>query len=89
MTINFALFKGGFFSESPICFSNLQKNIQITILSLKFKFVVYCFIAGKFKFKVQGSDLEYFFWRFEKHIALSEKKSPLVNILGIHEELFT
>jgi hypothetical protein len=31
--------KGGFFSESAICFSNLKKKIfQKTILDLKFKF---------------------------------------------------
>jgi len=30
-------------------------------------------IGGKFIFQVQDSDLKYFFWRFEKHIALSEK----------------
>jgi hypothetical protein len=37
-------------------------------------------IGGRFKFQVQDSFLEYFFfeiWRFEKHIALSEKKPPL------------
>ena len=33
---------------------------------------------GKFKFQVQDSDLEYFFLRFDKHIALSEKKPPLM-----------
>ena len=36
--------KGGFFSESAICYSNLQiskKIFQITILSWKFEFVVY------------------------------------------------
>ena len=33
--------------------------------------------GGKFKFQVQDSFLEYFFWRFEKQIALSERKSPL------------
>ena len=51
--------KGGFFSESVMCFSNLQKNIfQKTILNLKFKF------------QAQDSFLEYFFffetWRFKK-----------------------
>jgi hypothetical protein len=30
-------------------------------------------MGGKFKFKVQDSDLEFFFFRFEKRIALSEK----------------
>ena len=45
--------------------------------------LLFTVIAGKFKFKVQDSDLEYFIleiWRFEKHIALSEKKSPLETI---------
>ena len=35
-------------------------------------------MGGKFKFQVQDSDLEYLFWRFDRHIALSEKKLPLV-----------
>ena len=34
-------------------------------------------IGGKFKFQVQDIDLEYSSWRFDKHIALSEKKLPL------------
>ena len=34
-------------------------------------------MGGKFKFQVQDSDLEYLSWRFDKHIALSEKKLPL------------
>ena len=37
-------------------------------------------MGGKFKFQVQDSDLEYFFWQYEKHIALSEKKQPLGQI---------
>ena len=49
--------KGGFFQISKI------KIFQITILSLKFEFVV-SVIGVKFKFQVQDSDLEYFFWRF-------------------------
>ena len=35
-------------------------------------------MGGKFKFQVQDSDLEYLSWQCEKHIALSEKKPPLV-----------
>ena len=35
-------------------------------------------MGGKFKFQVQDSDLEYLFWQCEKHIALSEKKPPLM-----------
>ena len=35
-------------------------------------------MSGKFKFQIQDSDLEYFSWRFEKHITLSETKVPLV-----------
>ena len=37
-------------------------------------------------FQVQDSVLEYIFleiWRFEKHIALSEKKPPLANVLFV------
>ena len=34
-------------------------------------------IEEKFKFQVRDSDLEYLFCRFDKHIALSEKKIPL------------
>ena len=34
-------------------------------------------IGGKLKFQAQDSDLEYFVVGFEKHIALSEKKTPL------------
>ena len=33
---------------------------------------------GKFKFQVQDGNLEYLFWRFDKHIAFSEKKLPLI-----------
>ena len=48
----------------------------MTILSLKFEEVVYCY-GRKFKFQVQDHDLEYLFWIFDKHNALSEKKLPL------------
>ena len=34
-------------------------------------------MGGKFKFQVQDSDMEYIFWRFDKHVAFSEKKLPL------------
>ena len=60
-----------FFQKVRFVFLNLQiskKKFQKTILS------------SKFKFQVQDSFLEYIFleiWRFEKHIALSEKKPPL------------
>ena len=33
-------------------------------------------MSGKFKFQVQDNDLKYLFWRFDKYIALSEKKPP-------------
>ena len=35
-------------------------------------------VNNLFKFQAQDSDLEYLFWRFEKRVALSEKKTPLV-----------
>ena len=44
-------------------------------------------MGGKFKFQVQDSDLAYLFWRFEKLIALSEKKLPLVWSLEIKHPL--
>ena len=60
--------KGGFFSESDICFSNLQnKLLQITILNLKFEIP-----AHNSKQLIQK-----IFWRFEKRLPLSEKKTPL------------
>ena len=34
----------------------------------------------KFKFQGQNSDLEYFFGRFDKPIALSEKKAAFTTI---------
>ena len=34
--------------------------------------------SNLFKFQAQDSDLEYLFWRFDKHIALSEKELPLI-----------
>ena len=35
-------------------------------------------MGRKYEFQVQGSDLEYSFCRFDKHIALSEKKVAVV-----------
>ena len=89
----FSFTKGGFFSESAMCFSNLQtskspnlknKNIQKTILILKFECCCFTAIGGKFRFQVQDSFLEYFYfgvWRFEKHIPLSEKKPPSLKLI--------
>ena len=36
-------------------------------------------MGRKFKFQVQDCDLECLFWQCEKHIAPSEKKTPLVS----------
>ena len=79
--------KGVFFSVSVIRFfksPNFQKErFQKTILDLKFKFPssnTLLLLAGNLNFKFRIVFLEYFFleiWRFEKHIALSEKKPPL------------
>ena len=69
--------KGGFFSESAMCFfksPNLQKKIfQKTILSLKFKF------------QVQDSFLEYFFWRFGdlKNTSDFLKKKPHLQMYDV------
>ena len=78
--MNFLLVKGGFFSENAIRFFKSPKKIfQKTILSLKFKF------------QVQDSFLEYFFFeigRFEKRITLSEKKPPLGVGIGLENGIF-
>ena len=45
-------------------------------------------MGGNFKFQVQDSFLEYFFleiWRFEKRIALSEKKTTFN--MGVYFEV--
>ena len=72
--------------ESAICFSNLQiskKKFQKTILNLKFKFPAYntlLLLAGNlnFKFRIVFWNISFLeIWRFEKRIALSEKKPPL------------
>ena len=38
-------------------------------------------MGEKSEFQVQDSFFEYCFWRFEKRIALSEKKQPLVKLI--------
>ena len=38
-------------------------------------------MGGKFKVQVQDCDLEYFFVDLTRHIALSEKKLPLIKVL--------
>ena len=53
--------KGGFFQDVLFVFQIFKiKIFQITILSLKFEFGVYCY----WRIQVQDSGLEYFFWRF-------------------------
>ena len=47
--------KGGFFSESAMCFSNLPISKKKLLSNV---------IGGKFKFQAQDSSLEYFFLRF-------------------------
>ena len=37
-------------------------------------------MGGKFKFQAQDSDLEYLFWQCKKHITLSDKKQPLLQV---------
>ena len=81
--------KGGFFSESTICFfrsPNLQKKIfQKTILNLKFKFLAnysILLLAGNLNFKLRIVFWNIFFWRFgdlknESHFL---KKSHLYSL---------
>ena len=61
--------KGDFFSESAMCFSNLQiskkKIYQKAILNLKFKFPPNnskVLLGGKFKFQVQDTFFGIFFF---------------------------
>ena len=45
-------------------------------------------MGGNFKFQVQDSFLEYFFfqiWRSKKRIALSEKKPPLIETVPVFQ----
>ena len=57
--------KGGFFSESPMCFSNLQiskKNYSKSLSwtwNLNFPPIT---VNNKFKFQAQDSNLEYFYF---------------------------
>ena len=56
--------KGGFFSER--CFSHCQ-NKYFRSLSWAWNLnKLFTVMGGKFKFQVQYSDLEYYFWRFNK-----------------------
>ena len=75
--------KGGFFSESAMCFSNLQKNIfQKTILELKFKFPAnnnFLLMAGNLNFKLRIVFWNIFFEDLKKQIAPS-KKSHLYSV---------
>ena len=56
--------------------SKSRKKIFQKTISRQYHFT---FIVGKFKFQAQDSFLDFFLdiWRFEKQIALSEKKPPL------------
>ena len=68
------LFKGGFFSESVIRFSDLQikkKNIPKNYPDLEISGLM--LLARNLNFKLRIVFWKFPFWRFEKHIALSEK----------------
>ena len=65
------------FFKSPKKVSQIPWNLN-KLLTVK---------GGKFKFKVQDSDLEYLFWRFDKQFKLSEKKLRLV-LFAIQFHLF-
>ena len=56
-----------FFSESAIFFSNLQickRNYSKSLYWAWNLNKLFTIMDGNFKFQVQDSDLEYFFWRF-------------------------
>ena len=61
--------KVAFFKKCDSFFKSPKKIFQKIILSLKFKFPAN---NSKQQIQAQDSNLEYFFWRFEKRIALSE-----------------
>ena len=76
--------KGGFFSEKAICFSNLLiskiKDIQKNYPELEIWICCLLLLAGNLNFKFRIVFWNIFIFeigRFEKHIALSEKKPPL------------
>ena len=83
--------KGGFFSESAICFSNLQisqKKYSKKLFwawNLNFPPII---ANTKFKFQAQDSFLEYSFWRFWdlKKRSLFLKKSHLYHIIKVHTQ---
>ena len=74
----YSLAKGGFFSEIAMCFSHCQNKSLSWTWNLNFPLIT---VKNLFKFQAQGSDLEYLFWKCEKHIALFEKKPSLVTSL--------
>ena len=69
--------KGDFFSESAMCFSHCQNKYSKSLSWAWNLNELFTVMGGKFKFQIQDSNLEYLFWRFDKHIILSEKKLPL------------
>ena len=81
--LSFENVKGGFFSESAICFSNLQQKVfQKTNLNLKFKFPAnnsMLKLAENFKSRIVFWNI--FFWRFgglKNTSHFLKKKPPLV-----------
>jgi len=69
------ILKVAFFSESAMCFSNLQNKIfQVAILNLKFKFSANNSKqqTANFKLRIVIWNISIFkSWKFEKQIALS------------------
>ena len=73
-----ARLKGGFSSESAICFSNLKKNIPNRYPELEIWISCLLLWAGISNFKFRIVIWSNLFWRFEQPISLSEKKPFLV-----------
>ena len=69
--------KGSFYSESAISKTNIPNHYPELKIWISCLLLLSGNIFRKFRFKVQDSDLEYLFWRFDKHIVLSEKDSHL------------
>ena len=66
---NLGSIKGSFFSESAMCFSNLQNEYSKSLSWTWSLNLPPLTVKNLFEFQAQDSDLEYLFWRFEKDFS--------------------
>ena len=86
LKIDWGLLKVAFFQKMRCVLQNIYSKSLSWTWNLNKLFTV---IGRKFKFQVQDSDLEYFFWWFDKHITLSENKPPLPQNESDSSKLFS